>query len=176
MGFPQSSSWRRWLLYWLPAIIAVTVIALESTSTMSASNTSRWLQPAWEFLFGPITPAHLGAVDAVLRKIGHFVGYGLVSVAFFHGWKSSLKGSSGKWPLWNRAAILAVFCTFLVACADETHQHFLPNRTGSPIDVGIDTAGAILAQLLLLTFRPRASHWTVYRQESIPLKHNRSLR
>lgn len=177
MGFPQSSSWRHWLVYWLPAILAVTVIGFESTSTMSASNTSRWIRPAWEFLFGPITAAHVDTINAVLRKIGHLVGYGLVSIAFFHGWKSSLRNSAGNWARWNRAALLAVICAFLVACADETHQHFLLNRDGSPIDVAIDTAGAILAQFLLLSLRSRASHWSLYREpESAGLKHNRSSR
>lgn len=164
MGFPQRSSWLRWLLYWLPAIVAVVVIGFESTSTMSAANTSRWIRPILVSVFGPISTAHLNEVDAILRKAGHVIGYGLVSVAFFHGWKSSLKNSPGARSSWGRSAILAVVCAFLVACGDETHQHFLPNRTGSPIDVCIDTAGAIVAQLLLLTGRSHISKWPVYRR------------
>lgn len=163
MGFPQGPSRLRGLLHWLPVIIAIAVIAIESTSTMSATNTSRWIRPIWTALFGPITAAHLGELNAILRKIGHFVGYGLVSLTFFHAWKSSLKNSAGHWSTWNRATILAVLCTFLVACADETHQHFLRNRTGSPVDVGIDTAGAIVAQLLLMTLRSRLARRPIYR-------------
>jgi VanZ family protein len=43
-----------------------------------------------------------------------------------------------------------VLCTLLIASLDEYHQSFLPSRTASPVDVGIDLCGAIAAQLILL--------------------------
>jgi VanZ family protein len=54
------------------------------------------------------------------------------------------------WTLWRRASVLAVLCTLLIASLDEYHQSFLPSRTASPVDVGIDLCGAIAAQLILL--------------------------
>jgi VanZ family protein len=38
----------------------------------------------------------------------------------------------------------------LIASLDEYHQSFLPSRTASPVDVGIDLCGAIAAQMILL--------------------------
>jgi VanZ family protein len=54
------------------------------------------------------------------------------------------------WTLWRRASVAAVLCTLVIATLDEYHQSFIPSRTSSPIDVGIDLCGAMAAQLLLL--------------------------
>jgi VanZ family protein len=127
------------------------MIFLESTATMSAANTSEWLYPLWVRLFGSISPAHWAEVHHLIRKTGHFVGYGLVSIAFFYGWRQSLHRMAVKhWTLWRRASVLAVVCTLVIAILDELHQSYLPSRTSSPIDVCIDLSGAIAAQLLLL--------------------------
>jgi VanZ family protein len=142
------------LLHWLPAVLAVLMIAIESTALMSADNTSRWLLPLWVRLFGPITPQHWAVVHHYLRKTGHFTGYGVVSLCFFHGWRTTLRVADGARALWIRSAILAVGCTIMVAAADEFHQTFLPGRTGRVFDVGIDTCGAITVQLLILALMP----------------------
>ncbi len=47
------------------------------------------------------------------------------------------------------ATILAIFSTALVASADEFHQSFLPSRTGTPLDVLLDTTGASALCLLV---------------------------
>jgi VanZ family protein len=143
---------RLWpILDWLPAALSVLMIALESTATMSAENTSQWLYPLWVKLFGSISPMHWQEIHHLIRKTGHFVGYGTVSVAFFYGWRQTFHRMSIRgWSLLRRASLLAVFCTLIIASLDEFHQSFLPSRTSSPIDVGIDLCGAITAQLLLL--------------------------
>lgn len=120
---------------------------------MAADNTSRWLLPVWVHLFGPISAAHWAVVHHWIRKTGHFLGYGLLSVAFFHGWRTSLPVRHVQ-ALWRWAAVLAVACTLLVASADEYHQSFLPSRTSSPWDVGIDLCGAIAAQLFVICLMP----------------------
>jgi VanZ family protein len=154
----------RWLLNWAPAALAIAMIAGESTATMSASDTSRWLLPIWVYLFGPITAAHWAVVHFFLRKSGHFIGYGLVSLACFHGWRSSLADSDPR-RLWRRAAAWALVCTLIVAAADEYHQSFLPSRGAAIHDVVLDLCGGIAAQLLLRTLAPRlfrhSSLWAV---------------
>lgn len=151
------SARMKWLLNWMPAALACAMIAGESTATMSAENTSRWLLPVWEHLFGPISAAHWAVVHLAIRKTGHFIGYGLVSLAFFHGWKSSLRADGNLRAHWIRAARWAVLCAFLVASADEYHQSFLPGRTASPYDVVLDVCGAVAALLLLFAVVPRVS-------------------
>lgn len=158
MGISRTSKRFR-VLDWLPAALSVAVIVAESTATMSAENTSRWLYPLWVRLFGPISTPHWAEVHHLIRKTGHFIGYGGVSVAFLYSWLRTLHRRHGRFrPIWRRAALLAVSCTLLIAILDECHQSFLPSRTSSPIDACIDLCGAIAAQLLLLTAVQIASH------------------
>jgi len=153
-GYGGSAMLRR-ILNWVPAALALAMIAGESTATMSSDNTRHWLLPLWVHLFGPISASRWNEVHHLIRKIGHLAGYGVVSVCFFHGWRTSLKVvEGGVRSLWRRASLLAVASTLLIACADEFHQSFLPSRQSSPVDVGIDLCGAILAQLLVLRVMP----------------------
>jgi VanZ family protein len=46
----------------------------------------------------------------------------------------------------------AAFC-ILYAVADELHQLFVPGRAASPVDVLIDTGGALLGILLFALLR-----------------------
>jgi len=141
------------LLHWLPAMIGIAIIMTESTDAMSVSHTSRWLLPLWVKLFGPVTAAQWDETHRIIRKTGHFVGYGAVSMGFFHSWWWSLR----QWTIQSRkslfryAAALALASTLFLASADEWHQSFIPSRKSSPIDVGIDLCGAIAAHLVLFT-------------------------
>lgn len=84
----------------------------------------------------------------LLRKAGHFAGYGILSLALYRGFRLTLFnifGFNGK----RISHTLAIAATFLVAGADEIHQAFLPNRTGCFRDVLLDTAGAVALQLAL---------------------------
>jgi hypothetical protein len=53
-------------------------------------------------------------------------------------------GSAGSWK-WRWSA-LALVGLMVWALSDELHQWFVPSRTPSMVDVGLDTAGGILAQ------------------------------
>jgi VanZ family protein len=140
------------ILKWLPAMFAVAMIAAESTPTMSSANTSRWLLPIWVHLFGTVTAERWALIHHIIRKTGHFVGYGGVSLCFFYGWRSSLSTARRSLSaVRGKSALLAIACTLLVASADEYHQSFLPSRTASPYDVALDLCGAIVMQLLLMS-------------------------
>lgn len=147
----------RLVLHWIPALIGIAVILVESTAMMSSENTSRWLLPFWVKLFGPISPARWDIVHHYIRKTGHFAGYGMVSLGFFDSWRVTLERRwSERQPRFRVAAGLAVVSTVLLASWDEWHQSFIPGRTSSVRDVGIDLCGAITAQLILLAI---ASFW-----------------
>ncbi len=141
----------RLFLHWIPALIGICIIIAESTATMSAENTSRWLLPFWIKLFGPISPDHWAVIHHYIRKTGHFVGYGTVSLGFFDSWRVSLEARWSAWRVRFRyAAGMALLCTLLLASWDEWHQSFIPGRTSSPLDVALDFCGALLAQAILL--------------------------
>ena len=138
------------LLHWIPALIGIAVIMVESTAMMGASNTSRWLLPIWEKLFGPVSPERWAVIHHYIRKSGHFVGYGSVSLGFFEGWRVSLETRFADWRMrFRNAALLAVVSTLLLASWDEWHQSFIPGRTSSAWDVCLDCCGAVIANLLL---------------------------
>jgi VanZ family protein len=145
----------RIFVHWIPALIGIAVIVVESTAMMSAENTSRWLLPLWIKLFGPITPERWAIVHHYIRKTGHFVGYGLVSLTFFNAWRVTLESRWPSWPpaAWVRfrlSAALGLLCTLLLASWDEWHQSFIPGRTSSVRDVLLDFCGALTAHLVVL--------------------------
>ena len=145
---------RYWLSAWLPVLFGISVIVLESTAWFGADHTSRALRLIFEALFGRVTDTRWGVIHHYIRKSGHFIGYGLIGLAWLRAWWMTLPHSR-----FLTDATLALFGTALVASCDEWHQTFLPNRTGTPWDVLLDCCGAFTLQLFvylfLRGFRPR---------------------
>ncbi len=79
-------------------------------------------------------------IDTVVRKIGHFVAFGVFAVAGCIGLHHLL-------PV-GRAARLVVLVAIAIALADELTQTRVVGRLASPIDVGIDVAGAVTGAFL----------------------------
>jgi VanZ family protein len=131
---------------WLPTLLWLCVIAIESTDWLSSHHTSRILYPLFHWLFG-ITPEQFAPFHAVLRKAGHVVGYGLLSVLAFRSWRGSAPAPRPVWSFaWARNALLLTAAT---ASLDEWHQTFIPSRTGTIWDVLLDTAAGLAAQILI---------------------------
>ena len=148
----MNSRLQLFLRYWLPVIAWLAVIAMESTGTMSAGNTAHWLYAVvakFAGLLGLSAGAILAYVDVanqILRKCGHFLGYGILSLLFFRAFRSAIRN------MLLRCALLSIAATALVASADEYHQTFIPSRTGNVHDVLLDTCGAVLLQLIVLAY------------------------
>ena len=68
-------------------------------------------------------------------KVGHAIGYGLLGLAFRHAFA----------PHGRRAVWMALLATAAYAGFDELHQSFVPGRSGSTLDVAIDTLAAAAA-------------------------------
>lgn len=132
---------------WIAAVLWLILIVIESSGTFSSENTGRVLYPLLHFLFG-VDLLHFSTWHFLLRKTGHVIGYGALSIFLFRAWRSTIPvAGSGRWSLvWSR---IAFFMTALVASLDEWHQSFLPSRTGSIRDVALDSAAALAAQVLL---------------------------
>ena len=75
----------------------------------------------------------LGTWDLVLRKLAHAGGVALLGALLVRALGDS------------RAAIAAGVA---YAASDELHQHFVPGRVGSPLDVAIDAVGVALGVLV----------------------------
>ncbi|HEY6771126.1 MAG TPA: VanZ family protein [Solirubrobacterales bacterium] len=77
--------------------------------------------------------------DVILRKLGHVSGYALLTAL----WWWALEG------VVRRPLVIAVSIAFAYACTDEFHQTFVHGRTGTPVDVLIDSIGMAIAALLI---------------------------
>ncbi|HKW18579.1 MAG TPA: VanZ family protein [Terriglobales bacterium] len=155
-----TSSSKRILKVWLPSVIWLAVIAVESTDLGSSAHTSRLLYPIFHFLFG-MNMARFGFWNSLLRKTGHVIGYFIMSVLFFRSWRATFPRLSTQWCL--QWATIALLSTALVASLDEWHQSFLPSRTGNFHDVILDSIAAFAAQVIVfMAFRSRSTHQPRY--------------
>jgi VanZ family protein len=142
----RQSCWY-WISAWLPVAIGIAVIVLESTEMLGADHTSGPLRWMFQALFGPISNSRWEIFHHYIRKSGHFIGYGLIGLAWLRAWWMTLPRSH-----FLPDAFLALAGTALVASCDEWHQALLPNRTGTPWDVLLDCTGAITLQLVVYIF------------------------
>lgn len=134
---------------WLPVLACATVFAVESTTYFGADRTSAPLQRAAEAIFGTGVDLHWVLIHQLIRKTGHFMGYGVFCLFCFRAFWIELEEMASQLSRQVRAHGLAILLTFLVACADEIHQSFLPNRSGQFSDVMLDTCGGTALGLLL---------------------------
>jgi len=141
---------------WIALILWLIVIAIESSAYFSAHNTGRILYPLLHFLFG-LDRSRFEDWHFFIRKGGHVLGYGLLSILLFRAWRETLPAEGN--PKWTfRWANISVLGTALVGSLDEWHQSYIPSRTGSVQDVILDTCAGIGAQILLfLWMKPGTS-------------------
>lgn len=135
------------LKVWIAACLWLIVIAVESSAWLSAENTGRLLYPILHFLFG-ISRAQFRIWHIVLRKLGHFVGYFILSVLLFRAWRLTLRApGTVQWAM--RWAAASFFMTAVVAILDEWHQSFLSTRTARVTDVLLDSFAALISQWII---------------------------
>jgi VanZ family protein len=129
------------------------VIAIESTQYFGSDRTSHPLRVLCEFLFGPFADYRWDAIHRLIRKCGHFFGYGMIALLWLRAWRMTLADAT-----LFKDALLGLLGTAIVATFDEWHQVYLPNRSGSPRDVLLDCAGAttilLIAYLYLRIAKP----------------------
>jgi VanZ family protein len=140
---------RNHLGLWLPVAVFFCIFAFESSSYLGGEYTSAPLKRIAEALYGYNLDANWNIIHHLIRKTGHFAGYGLFSLFCFRVcWKIS-KNVATRTLRRLQAHGVAILATFLVASADEIHQCFVPNRFGQLSDVLLDTSGAVALGLML---------------------------
>ncbi len=127
-----------------PLVLWTGVILYASTDGFSSGNTSRIIRPILLWLFPEITEAQLGTVHLLIRKAAHFVEYAILAFLARRAFITSTR----EW-LRNHWFALSLVFVVVVAAIDELHQSFVPERTGSIYDSGIDIAGG--CTMLLFT-------------------------
>lgn len=128
---------------------------------MGGMHTQVVVNAVWKAILGSWHKNLTSPVNAYGRKVGHFFGYGIVSLVFRNAWYRSSQAFAWvavRW-LYPFAAVLAVISTFTVACLDELHQTFLPGRVGCLRDALLDAAGAIFLNVIFLAIAARRRAW-----------------
>lgn len=131
------------LKYWIPAICVAIVISLFSTHYFSGEETARVFIPIFHRIFPFATDRELRWMHIGIRKLAHVTEFGIFSIAVFHGVRAGRRGWNLRW------ALITLVIAVSYAGLDEWHQSFVPLREPRVRDVLIDTAGALLAQVLV---------------------------
>jgi VanZ family protein len=131
-----------------PLVVWAALIFIGSTSLLSGSHTSALVRPVL-WLFPHASEATLALVHFLVRKAGHLTEYAILALFAARAFRTS----SGEFL---RARWFWVSLLFVVAysLSDEFHQSFVPSRTASIYDSMIDSAGGLVA-LMILWWRRR---------------------
>src|SRR5450759_5068282 len=113
---------RRRVVAWLPVVAWAGVIF-----AFSAQPNLRFVPDA--------------GVDFLVRKAGHMGVFGILALLL---WRAV-----GATTALRRPWAWALAVTILYAITDELHQGFVAGRHPSPVDVGIDAAGALVAVVVV---------------------------
>lgn len=132
----------------LPAIAMMLVIFYFSSMPGEASSdtSSFFLEPLIKMVEGTshhqVAPEAVEVLHTLIRKLAHFSEYaflaGLVILAIYTSKISKI-----------RVGVFAEIITALYAISDEIHQSFVPERSPSPVDVGIDSLGGLTGIVLV---------------------------
>lgn len=143
-------------MYWQPRVLltwAVTIawagtIAELSTKSYAGSVTGWLLQQVLLSLHIHLMPHTFETVHFLVRKLAHCTEYAIFSLFLYHSFEP--RHPEG----WNtRSAVSVVVIAGLYSLTDEYHQSFVPGRSASLVDCGIDTGGALLGMVLLYASR-----------------------
>lgn len=162
-----TASFRALAHRWWPVLVWLGVIRLESTDFASANNTSSVLYTVIAAVVPHVDESFVSRLDEILRKTGHFAGYGILSGLVFLALKNTNYDRlrlllRRPWRIcWHDFwrwdwALLGILVTVVTAAADEIHQSFIPSRTGAWQDVVLDSCGAAVLQLIIYMLSLRA--------------------
>jgi VanZ family protein len=134
---------RNFLRYWLPAALWTALVLFASSAAFSGENTGRILEGLLAALFGEVPHSLLLAGHLAIRKLAHLSEYAVLGWLLYRARRQSQNAWNWSWAWFALAGVL------VIATTDELHQHFIPSRVGSPLDVLIDVTGAIVALAIL---------------------------
>lgn len=139
---PETSA-QKFLRYWLPALLWLSLIASTSSNAFSWENTGIVLQWLLSALSIELSARHVYLLHFLIRKAAHFTEYLIMSFLWYRAGQSGRK----EWRL--SSALLALGVCLALASADEFHQTYLLSRTGALRDVVLDFSGALFTQVVI---------------------------
>ena len=152
---------------WWPVLVWLGIIRLESTDAASSANTSGLLYAVLSPLIPHMNFHLVEEINEVLRKTGHFFGYGILGALVFFALRNTNRDRITplllrRWGMylhdfWRMEwTMLGMGVAAITASLDEIHQSFMPSRTGRWQDVVLDTCGAAVLQIIIYFFSLKA--------------------
>ncbi len=136
---------RSFVGYWLPPLLWMALIWSVSSDIGSADHSAGLFAWIAGGLVPWATPAQIALAHLVVRKLGHVAVYAILAAFWFRTLYA------GRRLPGTQSALAALAISVAWAVVDEVHQSFVPSRTGSSLDVILDSTGASLALLVLFT-------------------------
>lgn len=127
------------------ALLIANLLFIWGNSLLPApvsSALSDWVKEILRKLSTSVGPGGESSGHGLLRKVAHFSEF--ATLGLWLGWLQALMQ-----PVRRKHWAYPLLGGFLVACVDETIQLFVPGRSGSVMDVGIDTLGATLGIVII---------------------------
>jgi VanZ family protein len=140
--------------YWGTVLGWMTVISSLSSDAFSAENTARYLDPVLRFFIPHLTAAQFARAHWVIRKSAHFGEFYVLGCLLYWALRR------GRLPRWRAAWMWqALGLAMIYSLVDEAHQAFVPSRTSSVLDSGIDSLGAASSQAIIYIRHLVAARW-----------------
>jgi VanZ family protein len=154
-----------------PSVVLIWVVTAAWAGTISVLSTAAYSGPVTGWLLAQLLLSlhiHLNhqtfaAVHFLTRKLAHGSEYAIFGLLLYHSFEPR---RSERWNA--RSAFGALIVGGLFSLMDEYHQSFVPGRTASLADCGIDTAGVLLGMVLLYAGRRLQARKS--NKEKIPIR------
>ena len=138
----------RVLLLWVVTAAWASTISVLSTKAYSSSVTGWLLGQILILLHIHLNPHTFATIHFLIRKLAHCTEFAVFGLLLYHSFEPR---HPERWDI--RGAFAALIIAGLFSLVDEYHQSFVPGRTASLVDCGIDTAGALLGMVFLYAAR-----------------------
>ena len=132
------------VLAWVVTAAWAGAMSVLSTGAYSGSVTGWLLTQLLLSLHIHVNPQTFATLHFFIRKLAHVSEYAIFGLLLYHSFNPR---HPERWD--TRSALRALVVAGLFSLTDEYHQSFVPGRTASLVDCGIDTAGALLGLVLL---------------------------
>jgi VanZ family protein len=129
--------WRALAVAWAGLIFEL------STAGFGAGFTETLLNLMLGFAHLSLSPSAFDLVHFLLRKLAHLTEYAIFAMLIYG---SAREDDPFRWR--PQRAIWSALIAGAYSLTDEFHQRFVPGRSPSLVDCGIDTAGASLGMLI----------------------------
>jgi VanZ family protein len=134
--------------YWTPLFLWLILLLMFSTDAFAAGETSKIIGTFLRLVLPGLTHDQLQFWHAVIRKTAHVIAYFVLAVLTYRCLKLEADDLT-------QAKLVTLCLVVFAATCDEIHQGFTLFRAASPLDVGYDGMGAVLALRLVTTYETR---------------------